>query len=54
MPEFKCARCAKHMSRNVYYCSRCDWHLCWDCIRKATFTDKLSCPKCDHDARRVD
>src|SRR5260370_34434090 len=48
MREFKCARCGKHVSQNVYHCGHCDWYICWDCIKKATFTNKLKCPKCGH------
>lgn len=53
MREFKCALCAKQILKNVYYCSHCDWHLCWDDVRKAAFTNKLTC-KCGHEVRRVD
>ena len=52
--SFKCALCAEHHSHNVYYCSSHDWYLCWNCVKKATFTNKLSCPKCGHEVSRVD
>jgi len=54
MSDFKCAKCGDRVSRNVYYCSHCEWHLCWDCVRKATFTNELTCPKCSKKVHRVD
>jgi endogenous inhibitor of DNA gyrase (YacG/DUF329 family) len=51
---FKCALCGKQISHNVYYCSKHEWHLCWDCINKATFTNRLTCPKCGQEVHRVD
>jgi len=50
----KCARCGKQVSKNIYYCSEHDWHLCWDCINKATFSNKLTCYKCGKEVQRVD
>jgi len=52
MSNFKCGRCGKLITKNVYYCSHCQWHLCWDCLRKAPFTTELSCPNPDC-ARKV-
>ena len=52
--SFKCALCAEQHSHNVYYCSTHDWHLCWNCVKKATLTNRLSCPKCGHEVHRVD
>jgi hypothetical protein len=51
---FKCALCGKGISSNVYYCSHHEWHICWNCVRKAALTNRLSCPKCGQEARRVD
>lgn len=52
--EFQCARCGKTMSRNVSYCPHHGWHLCWNCVQKSTFTNKLTCPKCGKEISRVD
>jgi rRNA maturation endonuclease Nob1 len=52
--SFKCALCGEQHSHNVYYCSQHSWHLCWDCVRKAALTNKLTCPKCGHEVHRVD
>jgi hypothetical protein len=51
---FKCALCAKSISRNVYYCSRHEWHICWNCARKAVMTTELTCPKCFKRVDRID
>ncbi|GEM_PF-6184088 len=54
MPEFKCVRCGDRISHNIYYCSHCEWHLCWDCIKKSIFTNELTCSKCGKKVHRVD
>lgn len=54
MSDFRCVKCGGHISHNVYYCSHCEWRLCWDCVKKATFTNELTCPKCGKTVRRVD
>jgi hypothetical protein len=51
---FRCALDGREISHNVYYCSHHDWYLCWDHVSKATFTNKLTCPKCGHEVHRVD
>src|SRR5437762_13378214 len=51
---YRCVICSKQVSKNVYYCSKHDWHLCWDDVRKATLTNKLTCPKCGEEVHRVD
>ena len=51
---YKCAKCGKQMSSNVYFCSNEEWHLCWDCIRKAALTSKLTCFKCGKEVHRID
>ena len=51
---YKCAKCGKQMSRNVYFCSNEEWHLCWDCIQKAALTNKLTCFKCGKEVHRID
>jgi endogenous inhibitor of DNA gyrase (YacG/DUF329 family) len=50
----KCAICGDNISHNVYFCSHHAWHICWDCVKKAALTNKLSCPKCGRDVSRVD
>jgi len=50
----KCAKCGKQVSSNVYFCSNEEWYLCWDHVNKATFTNKLTCPKCGKEVHRVD
>lgn len=52
--SFKCALCGRQVTQNVYFCSHHDWHLCWDCVRKAALTTRLTCPKCGKDVHRVD
>jgi len=52
--RFTCVRCGKSMTHNVYYCSHHDWHLCWDRVKKAAFTNDLTCPKCGKEVSRVD
>jgi hypothetical protein len=56
MKEFKCGHCAELVSRNVYYCSKCEWHICWRCVKKSTFTNELKCPNpsCNKIVVRVD
>lgn len=51
---YKCALCADSISKNVYYCTNHEWHLCWNCVRKAMFTNELTCKKCGKRVRRVD
>ena len=50
----KCAHCGETHSFNIYYCSKHSWHLCWNCVRKAALTNKLTCPKCGREVYRVD
>jgi len=40
--------------RNAYWCSNCEWYLCWDHLKKAALTNAIKCPKCGHDVKRVD
>lgn len=35
-------------------CSTHDLHLCWNCVKKAALTTKLTCTKCGHEVHRVD
>lgn len=51
---YKCVKCGKQMTSNVYYCSNEEWYLCWDHVHKATLTNKLTCPKCGKEVHRVD
>lgn len=51
---YKCAKCGNQISSNLYFCSNEEWYLCWDCIRKATFTNELSCPGCGKKVHRID
>jgi hypothetical protein len=34
MGGWGCALCGRSGERNVYYCSKHDWHLCRDCGRR--------------------
>lgn len=52
--NFKCALCGPSISQNVYYCSQHEWRICWSCVKKATLTNCLSCPKCGREVSRVD
>jgi len=52
--SFKCALCGDSVNKNVYYCSKHSWHICWNCVKKAALTTRLSCPKCGEDVTRVD
>jgi hypothetical protein len=52
--SMKCAKCGKNVTHNIYYCSRHNWHLCWDCVGKTLLTSKLTCPKCGTEVSRVD
>ena len=52
--SMKCAKCGKQTTHNIYYCSKHEWHLCWDCVTKAALTNKLTCPKCGTVVHRVD
>ena len=54
MAEYNCVRCGKRITRNVYYCPRCGWYLCWDHVHKAAFTNELTCYKCGKEVSRVD
>lgn len=52
--SFRCALCGESISKNVYYCAKHQWHLCWDCLLKGVFTTARKCPKCSEEVTRVD
>jgi len=52
--SFKCALRAEHHHITSIIAPRTEWYLCWDYVKKATFTNKLSCAKCGHGVSRVD
>jgi len=54
MGDYKCVRCGKAVTRNVYYCSHHGWYLCWNCVQKAALTNELTCYKCGKEVSRVD